>query len=227
MATYRRLALDIALREVGVKEDPPDSNSGARVQQYQSTTNLGGTGWPWCAAFINWIFVKAGRPLDELDRQASVGFMLAKAKARGWAHSGTPQVGDIVCYDWNTLAGPTGSIGDEWSDHVGIVSRVNADGSFQAVEGNTAIGNDSNGGQVMIRDRRRSQVEGFIRVPGGFRIQRRWRISIWRKDVRESIITDLWLAGALRRLPGLLRGLEYGERLQVRPYKKRIELPDV
>jgi len=49
-----------------------------------------------------------------------------------------PQVGDIVFYDWG---------GDGVSDHVGIVEKVNSDGSIVAIEGNTSDGfGDSNGG---------------------------------------------------------------------------------
>jgi hypothetical protein len=41
-----------ASKEVGVQESPPGSNSGTRVRYYQSATWLGGSGWPWCAAFV-------------------------------------------------------------------------------------------------------------------------------------------------------------------------------
>jgi hypothetical protein len=37
-------------------------------------------------------------------------------------------------------------------------------GRFRADEGNTAVGNDSNGGQVMRRDRTLGQVDGFGRI---------------------------------------------------------------
>ncbi len=37
--------------------------------------------------------------------------------------------------------------------------------AFRPIEGNTAIGNNSNGGQVMLRSRNRSDVAAFIRLP--------------------------------------------------------------
>lgn len=52
--------VSIALRQVGVSEHPPGSNSGTRVRQYQASTDLGGTGWPWCAAFVEWVWARAG-----------------------------------------------------------------------------------------------------------------------------------------------------------------------
>ncbi|EIV92394.1 peptidoglycan-binding protein [Frankia sp. QA3] len=65
-------------------------------------------------------------------------------------------------YGWKTPAhsGP---------DHIGWVSRVDvADpDAFTAIEGNTAVGNDSNGGQVLERSRRndRGYCLGFVRIP--------------------------------------------------------------
>ena len=49
-------------------------------------------------------------------------------------------------------------------DHIGIVEKSLGGGQFQTVEGNTAVGNDSNGGEVMRRVRYLSQVDGFGRV---------------------------------------------------------------
>ena len=56
-----------------------------------------------------------------------------------------PNIGDIVFYDW---------LGDRKMDHVGIYLQDNGDhNTFMAIEGNTAVNNDSNGGKVMIRSR--------------------------------------------------------------------------
>lgn len=44
----------------GVQEIPLGSNSGPSVIQYQHSTWLGGTGWPWCVAFWQWCCAKAG-----------------------------------------------------------------------------------------------------------------------------------------------------------------------
>lgn len=162
MATFRELALQKGLKEVGVKEVPADSNSGPRVMEYQSATSLGGTGWPWCAAFVNWCYREVGRPLVELTRSASVPVLLSTARKIGWAVH-VPARGDVVCYDWDTLTGPDKG---ETPDHVGIIVKITSATTFQALEGNTAVGNDSNGGQVMLRDRNVSMVEGFFRVPG-------------------------------------------------------------
>ena len=48
-------------------------------------------------------------------------------------------------------------------DHVGIVIRVAGD-ELHTVEGNTAVGNDSDGGEVMRRRRSRALVAGLGRI---------------------------------------------------------------
>jgi hypothetical protein len=71
-----------------------------------------------------------------------------------WFGRVPPLPGDIAIYNWD---------GGE-PDHIGIVARYLGNGDFEAIEGNTAIGNDSNGGEVMRRVRNLLQVDGFGRV---------------------------------------------------------------
>ena len=44
--------------------------------------------------------------------------------------------------------------GDGKFDHVGLFVKDNGNGMFQTIEGNTSFGNDSNGGEVMSRERK-------------------------------------------------------------------------
>lgn len=165
--SFNTKVLKIARAELGVKEVPANSNRGPRVDQYEQADSLTNPnyGYSWCASFVNWVLAKAERPLDELGRSASVGNLLALARKEGWATNQLKTGDDYVllaCYDWNTLTGP--GKGD-WPDHIGIVEKIVSPSSFKAIEGNTAIGNDSNGGEVMERDRTLAMVESFIRVP--------------------------------------------------------------
>jgi hypothetical protein len=50
------------------------------------------------------------------------------------------------------------------ADHIGIVEQDLGNGLFQTIEGNTAVGNNSDGGEVMRRQRHILQVNGFGRV---------------------------------------------------------------
>jgi hypothetical protein len=71
-----------------------------------------------------------------------------------WKGRTEPLPGDIAIYNWDGGA----------PDHIGIVEEYLGNGQFHAIEGNTAVGNDSNGGQVMRRVRSITNVEGFGRV---------------------------------------------------------------
>jgi hypothetical protein len=156
--TVRSFALDRAKDELGVVEQPANSN------QVKYTDWYGMVG-PWCAMFATWCFEHGARDLDrdspsfvQGQRYAYVPYILADAQAGRYGLSITqdPIPGDLVVYDWHY---------DGEHDHVGLFERWVGGGSFEAIEGNTSPSNDSNGGQVMRRTRHpASQQTVFIRV---------------------------------------------------------------
>lgn len=149
-------ALERAHKYVGVKENPPGSNHGVLIDQWQRRTN-GVTGYPWCAAFAWCMFDDVGKTLH-FEKPA-----LVEAWVNHFPHVTRPYKGDVVCYDWDS---------NGWSDHIGFVDKVLAlrwkNGRFvgwiRTVEGNTSSGNDSNGGQVQIRWRWVNAKTVFIRL---------------------------------------------------------------
>lgn len=156
----REKALRVAIGELGVKENPPGSNWGRMVAQYLAASGIHAPA-PWCMAFQCWCYQKAGRPLPYPT--ASVGNFLTWAAQHGdVVHR--PLRGDLVCYRWDA---------DNWPDHVGVVERVLAvrwkdnvfAGWVKTIEGNTASGNDSNGGQVQRRWRWHNRCS-YVRIPG-------------------------------------------------------------
>lgn len=143
MATAAQL-LDIARAELGTKESPAGSN------KVKYSTWYGLTG-PWCVMFVMWCCQQAGVGLP--IRTASCSALRAAAQSAGMWVTGGYQPGDIVIYDWGRDGVP---------DHCGIIET--AGGScVVAIEGNTAVGNDSNGGEVMRRTRTMSQIIGAVR----------------------------------------------------------------
>lgn len=141
--------LQIAAREIGYKESPSTSNRNKFGRWYGMDEQ------PWCAMFVSYCFYNAGLPLPITTRK---GFAYCPYGVKWFKEQNkffsTPVVGDVVFYDWEK---------DGISDHVGIVERINPDKSIVAIEGNTAVGNDSNGGEVMRRTRQKSQIIGFGR----------------------------------------------------------------
>ena len=154
--TYAQRALKYAQGEIGVKEHPANSNDGPRVREYQAVT--GAYRAPWCASFCSWAYKQAKRPLAGFNTAYVPSYVQA---ARNSDHglritsAQNARPGDLVCFDWG---------GDGVSDHIGILETRVTNGGFRSVEGNTSFGNNSNGGEVMRRDRNLSQVQCFIRV---------------------------------------------------------------
>ena len=144
MAAAREL-LDIARGELGYKETPANSNRTKYGAWY------GLDGQPWCVMFVEWVFAQAGVKLP--IETASCTILMNAAKSAGNWVTSNYQPGDAVIYDWG---------GDKRPDHCGIVEAVGGS-SITAIEGNTAIGNDSDGGEVMRRTRTLGQILGAVR----------------------------------------------------------------
>lgn len=153
MATAEKL-LDIARAELGIKESPMNSNNvkyNTAFYGQEVHDGLWGTKFPWCVVFAWWCCGKAGVSLP--IKTASCTALRDAAQAAGmWITSGY-QPGDIVIYDWG---------GDKKPDHCGIVETAGG-ASVVAIEGNTAVGNNSDGGEVMRRTRTVSQIMGAVR----------------------------------------------------------------
>ena len=82
---------------------------------------------PWCAAFVSAAAEKAGA--KEVVRECSCDEMIRQYKSAGkWQEGGTPQMGDLVFYDWDSSGN---------ADHVGIVVSLTG-GMLKAVEGNVS-----------------------------------------------------------------------------------------
>jgi len=150
----REKALKIAKTQLGISESPPGSNKVKYSAWY------GMTG-PWCAMFVSWCYVQAGSKKFVRGQRYAYTPYLQYAIRHGWylfreLHASEVKPGDIVLYDWN---------GNGVPDHVGIFERWESyrNGTFFAIEGNTALGNDSDGGAVERRYRNTSYVSCFGR----------------------------------------------------------------
>jgi len=143
-----------AQAELGKKESPANSNRTPYGAWY------GMDGQPWCAMFCCWADQLGGKPTQAFkkgSRYAYVPYIVQDARygLNGLSVTSSPKPGDLVCFDWDR---------DGTFDHVGVFESGNAQ-TFKAVEGNTSTSNNSNGGEVMRRDRSTSQAAiVFVRV---------------------------------------------------------------
>lgn len=147
----REKALKLAATQIGTTESPRGSNHSKYTVWY-------GFDGPWCAMFATWCYDNSGSKSFERGVRASYVPWIVSAGRQGiygFAIVSNPMPGDLVCFDWN---------GDGNADHVGLFEKWTGGGNFQSIEGNTGVGNDSNGGEVMRRDRSRSMVRCFVRA---------------------------------------------------------------
>ena len=145
--------LKLARAEIGYKESPANSNrTKYNIWYYGQDTAAA-----WCAIFVDWVFgqCNAISLLPGGKKDAYVPTIADKIIASGRSvGKGSGQPGDIVTFDWEQ---------NRSSDHVGIIEKKNSDGSYTTIEGNTCVGNDSNGGEVMRRTRSQSQISYIFR----------------------------------------------------------------
>ena len=147
--------LSKAKTQIGIKESPAHSNQCKYTDWY-------GMIGPWCAMFVTWCDVNGGKPVPSFKRGVNYAYCPyivsdAQLGKNGLSITSSPKPGDLVVYDWSW---------DGVFDHVGIVKTPpDGRGTFEAIEGNTSLDNQSNGGEVMDRTRSKSDANiVFVRV---------------------------------------------------------------
>lgn len=151
LASAARLAK--AKSYLGLKESPPNSNETVFCDWY-------GMVGPWCAIFVTYCDQCGGRPTPTFkrgQRYAYVPYILQDARngANGLRGTGEPKPGDLVIYDWEDNGEP---------DHIGVFEGWVSASQFTAIEGNTSIDSNSDGGQVMRRTRTDNYQVQFVTV---------------------------------------------------------------
>lgn len=131
--------IEEARANLGLGETPRGSNDNSIVQEYNRTVDRIGRG-AWCEMAQTVWRNRAGAKAVTHQRAYTpwtVQDFQAGKLGSSW-HWGTAgmQPGDRVYFDW---ARPNKVWNNAWAvDHVGIVERVNADGTFYTIEGNYA-----------------------------------------------------------------------------------------
>lgn len=134
-------ALDIAARAIGLNE----GDKKAALQEYLSNggVNLDPAVTAWCAAFVNATLQQAG--------VQGTGSNMARSFLDWGQPVQTPQRGDVAVFSRGDPNGPYG--------HVGLVERINPDGTIQLLSGNS-------GDQVQSVAYSTDRLLGYRRAPG-------------------------------------------------------------
>jgi hypothetical protein len=152
--------LKIARKEIGVQEDPPYSNRGARVEEYLKSVNLV-PGNPWCAAFVYWCFQQASISLNRANPLPRTGscmnhWYITKGEKltslTAFLNPDDIKPGDVFIINRQGGKG-----------HTGIVTGV-CNGYIYTIEGNSNAFHSAEGYEVIELQRRIDSISaGFIR----------------------------------------------------------------
>jgi hypothetical protein len=131
MTATVQAALDFMRANENLAEDPAGSNHNWITDWY-------GVQGPWCAMTVSRALVEAGFTIDGTTMRIDG---VTTTTAKGWAYvpyvrdnfadagrfDNTPHPGDLAIFEFD---------GDNSPDHVGMVERVEADGTVWTYEGN-------------------------------------------------------------------------------------------
>lgn len=148
MATANQI-INKAASYIGTKENPPYSdnvifNTLFYGHPVYSTATVH---YWWCLTYIwaTFYLEDASELFYDGGKTASCTEFMRWGKENGLSVPlDQGRMGDIVLFDWD---------GSGDADHVGFIKCRNADGSYQTLEGNTSLNDQSNGGEVMERTR--------------------------------------------------------------------------
>lgn len=148
--------IEIAKQYIGQKEKPGND--------FDTDTPLGKIlkeagqkdGEAWCCYFQEAIFVETLRALFS----ASTVQTFYNFKNAGYEIHDVPKVGTLVIWQSYKDGKPI------WSGHAGLVTKVNADGSFVTIEGNTTEAGSREGTSVQEKVRKNVRVENGLNILG-------------------------------------------------------------
>lgn len=152
-------AVNVAISQLGVMEDPPGSNKGPIVNQYLASVGLP-PGLFWCAAFVYWCFDKAAVKNGRANPLVKTGHVMTH-----WNKTKGKKILTAEAVDKPSLIKPghifmmnTGGS----SGHTGIIEKV--DGGFvHTIEGNSNNAGSRNGIGVFRLQRKIAKINrGFI-----------------------------------------------------------------
>ena len=144
--------LALARSQLGITESPAGSNR-VKYNTWYYGREVSGSAYPWCVAFIWWLFREAGASNLFFGGKKTASCTTLYRYHRGQAVTDY-QPGDIIFFDFSGKRKIT--------EHVGVCESF--DGSYiTTLDGNTGTTNEANGGAVMRRRRAVKYVSGAYR----------------------------------------------------------------
>jgi hypothetical protein len=132
-------AIAYARKYVGTTENPPGSNRGPKIDQWERMCHM--IAQPWCGAFSNACLVAAGFPSQPWMSYCPTIEGKARSREGGWSWHpiGNARPGDLVLYGRNV------------AEHVELYAGAGA--TYGGNTSSGSAGSQSNGGGVFKRGR--------------------------------------------------------------------------
>lgn len=152
--TNPREILALAVTQLGVHEEPPNSSNVIYNREYYGGS-VNNPALDWCAVFLWWLFGQ----LDSAalyfggEKTASCSTLYGYHKAQGQAVSGDYQPGDIVFFNFSGGTAPT---------HVGLCESWDG-AQVTTIDGNTGNTLEQKGGVVLRRTRAKEYIVAAYR----------------------------------------------------------------
>lgn len=143
--------LDLARSQIGIKAT---DIKRCKYNKWYYGSDVSGSAYDWCEVFIQWLFAQLDASDMLYTKTANCGAQGLAFYNKGKLVTKDYKVGDIVFFHWsNDKSSYVSSV--YTMDHVGIIEKVNSDGTYTTIEGNTG---DTSNGEVMRRTRYLSQI---------------------------------------------------------------------
>jgi hypothetical protein len=161
ISDFAKELVNVAQTQIGIFEKPRNSNKGPEVEGlYQRSTSLNGTGWPWCAAFVCYLFKTAAS-----KKGIQYSFKLPKTAGaydfKNWANNNSKYI-QVLSPPFNKIL-PGDVIIFNFS-HIGLsVGQING-GKIDTIEGNTDASGSREGGGVYKKSRNLSLIKHVLRI---------------------------------------------------------------
>jgi uncharacterized protein (TIGR01370 family) len=160
--------IDVAMSEIGVREVPPGSNRGPKVDQYISAVDPGLVSQqvPWCMCFVYWCFQETARQLGttvHIPKSAGVRDSWSKTQTRAQQDASIVIVDkrDALRDPSRVKPGMVFFLTRAGGGHTGIVIENN-NGMLETIEGNTNDNGSAEGIGVFRRSRRRTTDDNLL-----------------------------------------------------------------
>ena len=142
---------ELASSQIGVKAT---DTKRCKYNKWYYGTDVSGAEYDWCVVFLQWLFYKLSASDMLLVKTANVGTIAVEFKKRGKLVTKKYKAGDLVIFSWSGQPS-TWINGVKTLDHIGIIEKVNSDGTYTTIEGNTG---STKNGEVKRCTRYASQI---------------------------------------------------------------------